>query len=1200
MAANPYDVGIAAQRLAEALLDDVERIAVRSVARMQELMPSYAEMPADALIPVTLTNTRNLLEAVCDPGADRGRADDHFRHSGETRRVQGISADEMLQAWRIGLEVVREEAHPVAARLEVTDAALLEFVESTLRWGDVGMRRSASAYRQGEIRELERLAAEHAALRRVATMVAQGCSAKDVFAKVAEELSHLLDVTTVRLVRFEPDRTATLLATDETADEMLPVGTNAPLRRGGVIEQISRTGQPASVEDYSQVEGAIGDAFREEGVRGAAGAPIIVEGRLWGAVAVGSSSAWTSTDTEQRVAEFAELVSTAISNVESRAKVEELAAEQSALRRVAELVARQASPEEVFELVTDELSSLLGASQVGTVRFEEDGTATVVAARGPAPIRTPPGTNLALPPQGVLELVSRTGRPARVDEYTRVGGPIAAILREEGVQSMVGGPIVVDGRLWGAMLVAANTREPLPLGSEHRVARFAELVSAAISNVEAWARIERLAAEQSALRRVAELVARQAPSEQVFALVTEELSRLLEVNMVRTLRFEPDGTATILAARGVGDDGLTEGTNFEIPAGSGIGIVLRTGRPARVDDFAEVKGPIGAALCEHGAGAGVAGPIVVDGKLWGAMAVGARKADALPRGSEHRVAQFAELISTAISNLESRARVEQLAAEQAALRRVAEVVARQAPAEQIFAAVTDELSHVLGVDLMVRTARFEPNRTATILAAGGVPTDLLPAGSNIPCPEGSIFDRVRFTGRPGRVDDYTKVTGPVAAAVRAHGICAAAAGPIVVDGRTWGAMAILSERSLPGRIEHRVTQFAEHVSTAISNIESRAKVERLAAEQSALRRVATLVAREHSPDDLFAALVEELGVLLQVDATAILRYEADSSATVIAGWSDRTITLPVGKRLPLEGENLAGEVHRTGSPRRKEDYSGAPGAIAATVRELGIRSAVASPIVVAGTAWGVIAVLSRQPEPLPSDTEARIAEFTRQAGLAVANAKSRSDLAESRARIVRAGDEARRRFERDLHDGAQQRLVSLGLELRSAEATLPSGFGDLQGRLSRVVAGMNGVLDDLRELSRGLHPAVLSEDGLTPALSSLARRSAVPVDLRLDLGNERFDEPVEVAAYYAASEALTNTAKHAGASRVEVAATRREGWLELSVTDDGRGGADASNGSGLTGLVDRVEAIGGTMHIESTASVGTAVHVKLPIKTTQS
>lgn len=246
----------------------------------------------------------------------------------------------------------------------------------------------------------------------------------------------------------------------------------------------------------------------------------------------------------------------------------------------------------------------------------------------------------------------------------------------------------------------------------------------------------------------------------------------------------------------------------------------------------------------------------------------------------------------------------------------------------------------------------------------------------------------------------------------------------------------------------------------------------------------------------------------------------------------------------------------------------------------------------------MIAVASRRSEALPADTEARLEEFSRVAGMAVANAKSRSDLAESRARIVRAGDEARRRFERDLHDGAQQRLVSLGLELRSAEATLPPELGDLRPRLTRLGTGLNDVLDDLRELSRGLHPAVLSEGGLAPALGSLARRSAVPVELHLDLGTERFEEPVEVTAYYVASEALTNTAKHAQASRSELRATQRDSWLELVVSDDGRGGAAASSGSGLTGLVDRVEAIGGAIHIDSRPGLGTAIHVKLPIKPT--
>jgi len=1200
MATGTYDVRSAVQRLAEALLDDVERLAAICVARNQELLPSYARVPADELLPVLLANTRHLLEAVRDPEPDYTRDEPHFLVMGRTRLRQGITADEMLQAWRIGLEVVREEAHAVAKRLRLSDDVLLQFVEATLRWGDIGMRRTAAAHREGEFRELERLAAEQAALRRVATMVARESPPEKMFAKVAEELGRLLVVEMVRLIRFEPDGTGTVLAAHGVTDDRLSQGTNHPIPEGSVIDKVFRTGCPARVDDFTEVQGPVGAILREQGA--GVGGPIVVDGRLWGAMAVGTRSAEAlPPGSEDRVAQFAELVSTAISNIESRAKVERLAAEQAALRRVAELVAGQAPPEEVFGQVTDELSRLLDVNMVRTVRFEHDRTATILAARGTADDRLTEGANFEIPEGSAIGTVFRTGRSARVDDFAEVKGPIGAALREHGVGAGVAGPIKVGGRLWGAMAVGARNAHALPAGSEHRVAQFAERISMAISNVESRVEVEQLADEQAALRRVAELVAQQASAEQVFALVTEELNRLLDVATVGTGRFEPDGTVTIMAVRGTAQDAFPPGTSVALEGGSAIEQVFRTGRPAHVENYDSVGGQLGSVMRKLGAGWAAAGPIVVDGRLWGAMTVNSGSTGAYPAGAEQRVAQFTELVSTAISNIESRAKVEQLAAEQAALRRVAELVAQQAPPEQVFALVTQELSLLLGARL-IRTVRSESDGTTTVVASLGKDVDRLPPGTSVTWPRGSVTDEVLRTGRPARLDDYARLRGPIAAVLREEGVRCAAGGPIIVDRRLWGAMVVASDsvENLPPGSEDRVAQFAELVSTAISNIESRAKVERLAAEQSALRRVATLVAREHSPEDLFATLLEELGVLLQVDATAILRYEADASATVVAGWSDGTMALPVGARLPLEGENLAGEVHRTGSPRRKEGYSGAPGVIAATVRELGIRSAVASPIVVEGATWGVIAVLSRQPAPLASDTEARIAEFTRQAALAVANAKGRSDLAESRARIVRAGDEARRRFERDLHDGAQQRLVSLGLELRSAEATVPAELGDLQTRLSRVVAGLNGVLDDLRELSRGLHPAVLSEDGLTPALSSLARRSAVPVDLRIDLGSERFEEPVEVAAYYVASEALTNTAKHADASRVELTARRREGWLELSVRDDGRGGADASSGSGLTGLVDRVEAIGGTMRIDSTESLGTAVHVMLPIKTPHS
>jgi signal transduction histidine kinase len=208
--------------------------------------------------------------------------------------------------------------------------------------------------------------------------------------------------------------------------------------------------------------------------------------------------------------------------------------------------------------------------------------------------------------------------------------------------------------------------------------------------------------------------------------------------------------------------------------------------------------------------------------------------------------------------------------------------------------------------------------------------------------------------------------------------------------------------------------------------------------------------------------------------------------------------------------------------------------------------------------------------------------------------QSREELAASRTRVVAAGDHARRRIERDLHDGTQQRLVSLVLDLRAAEAAVPPELPELRAQLARVADGLTGALEDLRELSRGIHPAVLSEGGLGPALKALARRSAIPVELDLHVPT-RLPEPVEVAAYYVVSEALANTAKHARASVARVEVQAGDGRLLLSVRDDGVGGAATGRGSGLVGLTDRVEALGGTITVHSPIGQGTRLEVDLPI-----
>lgn len=876
-----------------------------------------------------------------------------------------------------------------------------------------------------------------------------------------------------------------------------------------------------------------------------------------------------------------------------------LVAEQAALRRLAVIIAGQAQANDVFRAVSEELRDLLRVDIVRTVRFEPDGSGTVLATLGRSDDSLPTGTNSTLPRGGVLERIRSTGTPARVDDYSQVTGPNGALLRAEGIVSAAAGPILLDGRVWGAMVVGARSPEHLPSGAEMRIAEFTELVSAAIASIEARGEVERLAAEQSALRRVAEVVATQASSDVVFGVVTDELSGLLGVDVVRTLRFETDGRVTVVAARGRAADPMPPGTTLPIAPGGMLDSLRQTGRPARFEDYSAIPGETSAILHREGSHCAVGGPIVVEGRLWGAMVATASDRESLPAGTEDRVARFAELVSTAISNIESREKVERLAAEQAALRRVAELVASQATPEEVFGRVTEELNSLLQVT-NVGTARFEQDGTATVMAVRGTAEKHLPPGSIVVLDGGSMIEQVYRTGQPAFITNYDSVGGQLGEIMREVGAGWAAAGPIVIDGRLWGAMVAncASGAPYPPGAAERVAQFGELVSMAISNVESREKIERLAAEQAALRRVATLVAHEHSPDDLFATLAEEVRVLLGVDASEILRFEHDGTATMVAGWSTADLRLPVGERLSLEGENVASEVLRTGLPGRKEDYAEASGAIAALTREVGVRSAVGCPILVQGTTWGMIAVASRSVDALPADTEGRLAEFSHHAGMAVANAKSRGELAESRARIVRTGDEARRRFERDLHDGAQQRLVSMGFELQAAEAAVPPEFEEVHRVLSQMDSGLTDVVDDLRELSRGLHPAILSEGGLLQALRALGRRSAVPIDLRLELDEQRLDDAVEVTAYYVTSEALTNTTKHAHASRVEISARVRGGWLELDVCDDGRGGADVSAGTGLTGLVDRVEAIGGTIHVDSPPGSGTAIHTRLPIHST--
>uniref|UniRef100_UPI003F9C6075 GAF domain-containing sensor histidine kinase n=1 Tax=Mycobacterium sp. TaxID=1785 RepID=UPI003F9C6075 len=407
----------------------------------------------------------------------------------------------------------------------------------------------------------------------------------------------------------------------------------------------------------------------------------------------------------------------------------------------------------------------------------------------------------------------------------------------------------------------------------------------------------------------------------------------------------------------------------------------------------------------------------------------------------------------------------------------------------------------------------------------------------------------------------------------------------------------------------RMADFADLVATSIANAATRAELQAgrdslrelaeslsvLARQQAALRRVATLVARGVSQSEVFSAVAEEMAGCLNVGNAEVLRFEDDGAAiVVVACYAEPGVPhLSLGERLSTEGDNVAATVLSTRRSARMDSWEGAAGPIAQRVRELGVRSRIGAPIVVDERLWGIAVVATTDPDPLPPDTESRIVEFAELVATAIAAATTRAELIASRARIVAAADDARRRLERDIHDGAQQRLVSLGLKLRLTEDSVPPERDDLKSMLTEAVSGLTDVFQELQELSRGLHPAILSTGGLRAAFKMLARRSPVPVNLDVTI-EQRLPESVEVAAYYVVAEALTNAAKHAHASEVRIRARTTGASLDLLISDDGIGGADSRSGSGLIGLKDRIEVLGGRMQVDSPPGVGTALDITIP------
>ena len=541
-----------------------------------------------------------------------------------------------------------------------------------------------------------------------------------------------------------------------------------------------------------------------------------------------------------------------------------------------------------------------------------------------------------------------------------------------------------------------------------------------------------------------------------------------------------------------------------------------------------------------------------------------------------------------------------LVEEQAALRRVAVTVATESTAERVFDAVTEEVARLVGADA-ANLVSFGPGpEEGVIVGKWSEPGVEIPgAGTVVVIAQGSALDRVARTGAPARMatEDHG-VPAELYERLVALGVTSLVAAPIVVSGEIWGALVVSVTRDLQfaPNAEERLGQFASLVAVAIANAQAREELATLAQEQAALSRVAVAVATEEEPERLFSVVSEEVGRLFGADAGAIVRYADDLDGAVIVGAWQRVgeFDAPLGVRLPFEGGAIA-RVAETGRTARI-DLDAEPPDLRERMLAAKVTSGVAAPIVVSGRLWGATSISNGGDlGAFPPGVEVRLEKFTSLVAVALANAEAREQLTASRARIVQAGDAERRRLERNLHDGAQQRLVTLAVRLRIAETRLGEDPAAAAELIAEACDELALGLEELRELARGIHPAVLTDHGLTAAVEALAGRATLPVEVN-GLPSERLPEPIEVAAFYVISESLANVAKYAAADRARVDLARDDGLLVVEVSDDGVGGADADAGSGLRGLADRVEALGGRLRVSSERGRGTTVRAELPLQ----
>jgi signal transduction histidine kinase len=856
--------------------------------------------------------------------------------------------------------------------------------------------------------------------------------------------------------------------------------------------------------------------------------------------------------------------------------------EQGALERLAALATRGAEPTEVFTAVAVEASRLLGVGAVSLNSYDARARTftKIFGTHGPRSA-VPDGVTwpAADSPEG--SLVVSTGRPVRLDDWSDLPGRIAAWHRDVGFGQTAAAPIIIGGAIWGYLAAYGEAGEILPAGCEDRLADFGRLVATAVSNAQARS----LAESQGALRRVATLVAQGAEPQAVFTVIAVETSRVLNVGAVSLISYDATaGTFTKLYGTHGDRSAVPDGNTWPVADFPEGALMLATGRSARIDDWTVVPGETAARHLASGFGPAVGVPIMIGGSIWGYIGVYANAGEELAADCETRLEEFTQLMALAIANVQAREELQDLAESQGALRRVATLVAEGAEPQTVFTTIAVEASRFLGVGTVSLTRWDARTQLMTKVYGTHGHRGGLPDGAQWRLADGPASALVVATGRPGRIDDWSQLPGPIAARHREMGLGQCVAAPIYVEGALWGLIQAFGEAGqvLPPGSELRLADYTSLLASAISSAQVRDELRGLAERQGeALRRVATLVAQQAPQERIFNAVADEASRALGVMRVLVGRHAASGSVTLLGSAGELAAygTRPAPAAFPADGAAVAARVMATGRAARLD-----------AGQDFG--SAVGAPILVDGNPWGVIVVLAD--EILPADTETRLTDFTHLVASSISNVHARDNLIASRARIVSASDETRRRIERNLHDGIQQRLLALTLSLRTVTAgsSVPA---EAAAGLDEIARGLEDVLEEVRIFSQGLHPALLSRAGLGPSLRELARRSPVPVSLRIAPGLGRFAEPIEIGVYYVVSEALANAAKHAGASEVSIAIDADAEAVRAKVADDGVGGAALGGGSGLIGLADRVEALGGRLTLDSPPGQGTTISIELPL-----